>query len=200
MSNALLLGYWLAFHFPGDVPRKILKHRKIAPIFDKFVRPVGMALSISAFSIERVLESVADGRWGAKPPSVFTFLCVGVIAGAGGSMIAELWNLFLASKQQFHSPQHGASGAAVQALLGSLLYTVLLRDAAGLGTASLLGCGWLHRYQDKANAVAALSVCMVILSAVPPQLLSQRFHAMLDLVPGWKSVCVPANIGGRNEW
>lgn len=211
--NALLLGYWLVFHCPGDLFVRWVWKSPGAQRLLPFVRGAAAALGMSAHTVERALDS-----WGPKEGAqVHTYVLLSVLGGCGGGLIVELLNLMLLPRALYASPQHGSSTAVLHSVGAALVYVLLLRDPAGLRLPERAVCAlpqWAHAFavngtaaahdlpcslpwlpMSKYGAAAALSLLLIALHLIPAAPFNAAIHGALDALPGWKSTLVPSEVG-----
>lgn len=215
--NALLLGYWLVFHCPGDLFVRWIWKSAGAQRLLPLVRGAAAALAMTAHTVERALET-----WGPKEGAqVHTYVLLSVLGGCGGGLIVELLNLMLLPRALYASPQHGSSTAVLHSVAAALVYVLVLRDPAGLRLPERALCAlpqWAHfkllatadaeaaRAADvscalpwlplsKYAAAAALSVLLMALHLIPAAPFNAAVHGALDALPGWKSTLVPSEVG-----
>jgi hypothetical protein len=195
IPNGIFAGYIAMFHCPGDFFYRILTSRMLSsPLFAPIpivLRSVGFALGISAFGIERIIEAHIAGRWSGNA-SWQTLMIVGCIAGTGGGLLAEWWNVLLLPKQQYQSPRAGASGSVVQALFLSFLYIFVFRRPFNTGD---VVPATPFFFDNKREAVAALSVVSLFVSLFFHDF-SKFVHRLTSLLPGWNNVLIPTEMSG----
>lgn len=196
--NAVFLGYWLMFFCPGDKVMEVYRTPALQYLW-RILRGIALAVAVSAFGIERVIEARAtpspDGKpsWAAGA-GVHTFLIAGILSGCGGGLVVELTNMLLLPRRQMEKPwAFGPSFGVWAAILLSVVYTLLVRDPMGFNTTGVLG---FSDKDGKRNAVAVLSIVSVALHLLEAEALPSTAATWLaKALPGFKTTLVPSDIG-----
>lgn len=200
--NAVLLGYWLSFHCPGDPFHRYIWSFKPVQRLVPFIKAATLSVSLTLHSAEKINTKHEGWAWKERAPA-HTFFLASLLAGCGGGLIVEFLNLLALPRTTFTRPLVGSSISVMQALLGSFLYVFVLArpheqtDDGASGSTGQEPRGW--RSTPNVKERGCLLIFLSLIALFPPQKVNAFLQqTVMGRIPGWKSTLIPADIGKRS--